>query len=172
MQYVGCKCKTSVEINSNVSKMIQANSLFLNFQMKSPCYLVTLSLESSDFQSFLKQYVILVPLALWLLVCFCRYTTPCYNFATLSQAMTLPLLYFLYFIYFFSFYLFYLKKPTTSLIHVLDPVVQSTVCFRKSLVEDLLSCTVLMKSTAAVFFPKIERNFCTFFRQKWQCFCV
>ena len=46
--------------------MIQANSLFLNFQMKSPCYLVTLSLESSDFQSFLKQYVILVPLALWL----------------------------------------------------------------------------------------------------------
>ena len=33
----------------------------LNFQMKSPCYLVTLSLESSDFQTFLKQYVILVP---------------------------------------------------------------------------------------------------------------
>ena len=29
--------------------------------MKSPCYLVTLSLESSDFQTFLKQYVILVP---------------------------------------------------------------------------------------------------------------
>ena len=28
--------------------------------MKSPCYLVTLSLESSDFQKFLKQYVILV----------------------------------------------------------------------------------------------------------------
>ena len=47
--------------NSNVSKMIQANSLLLNFQMKSPCYLVTLSLESSDFQTFLKQYVILVP---------------------------------------------------------------------------------------------------------------
>ena len=64
IQYVGCKCKISAEINSNVSKMIQANSLFLNFQMKSPCYLVTLSLESSDFQSFLKQYVILVSLAL------------------------------------------------------------------------------------------------------------
>ena len=47
--------------NSNVSKMIQANSLLLNFQMKSPCYLVTLSLERSDFQTFLKQYVILVP---------------------------------------------------------------------------------------------------------------
>ena len=47
--------------NSNMSKMIQANSLLLNFQMKSPCYLVTLSLESSDFQTFLKQYVILVP---------------------------------------------------------------------------------------------------------------
>ena len=44
--------------------MIQANSLLFNFQMKSPCYLVTLSLESSDFQTFLKQYVILVPLAL------------------------------------------------------------------------------------------------------------
>ena len=29
--------------------------------MKSPCYLVTLSLESSDFQTFLKQYVISVP---------------------------------------------------------------------------------------------------------------
>ena len=29
--------------------------------MKSPCYLVTLSLEISDFQTFLKQYVILVP---------------------------------------------------------------------------------------------------------------
>ena len=28
--------------------------------MKSPCYFVTLSLESSDFQTFLKQYVILV----------------------------------------------------------------------------------------------------------------
>ena len=41
--------------------MIQANSLLLNFQMISPCYLVTLSLESSDFQTFLKQYVILVP---------------------------------------------------------------------------------------------------------------
>ena len=41
--------------------MIQANSLLFNFQMKSPCYLVTLSLESSDFQTFLKQYVILVP---------------------------------------------------------------------------------------------------------------
>ena len=47
--------------NSNVSKTIQANSLLLNFRMKSPCYLVTLSLESSDFQTFLKQYVILVP---------------------------------------------------------------------------------------------------------------
>ena len=58
IQYVGCKCKISVEINSNVSKMIQANSLLLNFQMKSPCFLVTLSLESSDFQTFLKQYVI------------------------------------------------------------------------------------------------------------------
>ena len=41
--------------------MIQANSLLLNFQMKSPCYLVTLSLESSVFQTFLKQNVILVP---------------------------------------------------------------------------------------------------------------
>ena len=41
--------------------MIQANSLLHNCQMKSPCYLVTLSLESSDFQTFLKQYVILVP---------------------------------------------------------------------------------------------------------------
>ena len=41
--------------------MIQANSLLLNFQMKSACYLVTLSLESSDFLTFLKQYVILVP---------------------------------------------------------------------------------------------------------------
>ena len=40
---------------------MQANSLLLNFQMKSPCYLVTQSLESSDFQTFLKQYVILVP---------------------------------------------------------------------------------------------------------------
>ena len=59
-----CKCKISVEINSNVSKMIQANSLLFNFQMKSPCYLVTLSLESSDFQTCLKQYVILVPSAL------------------------------------------------------------------------------------------------------------
>ena len=58
------KCKISVEINSNVSKMIQAYSLLFNFQMKSPCYLVTLSLESSDFQTFLKQYVILVPFAL------------------------------------------------------------------------------------------------------------
>ena len=65
IQYVGCKCKTSVEINSNVSKLIQAYSLWFNFHMKSPCYLVTLSLESSDFQTFLKQYVILVPLALW-----------------------------------------------------------------------------------------------------------
>ena len=64
IQYVGCKCKISVEINSNVSKMIQANSLLFNFQMKSPCYLVPLSLESSDFQIFLKQYVILVPSAL------------------------------------------------------------------------------------------------------------
>ena len=58
IQYVGCKCKINVEINSNVSKMIQANSLLFNFQMKSPCFLVTLSLESSDFQTFLKQYVI------------------------------------------------------------------------------------------------------------------
>ena len=58
---MGCKCKISVEINTNVSKMIQANSLLFNFQMKSPCYLVTLSLKSSDFQTFLKQYVILVP---------------------------------------------------------------------------------------------------------------
>ena len=48
----------------NVSKMIQANSLLFNFQMKSPCYLVTLSLESSDFKTFLKQYVILVSPAL------------------------------------------------------------------------------------------------------------
>ena len=47
--------------NSNVSKMIQANSLLLNFQMKSPCYLVILPLEKSDIQTFLKQYVILVP---------------------------------------------------------------------------------------------------------------
>ena len=52
---MGCKCKISVEINSNASKMIKANSLLFNFQMKSPCYLVTLSLESSDFQTFLKQ---------------------------------------------------------------------------------------------------------------------
>ena len=65
---MGCKRKISVEIDSNVSKMIQAISLLLNFQMKSPCFLVTLSLESSDFQTFLKQYVILVPLALWLIV--------------------------------------------------------------------------------------------------------
>ena len=61
IQYVGCKCKVRVEINSNVSKMIQASSLLFNFQIKSPCYLVTLSLKSSDFQTFLKQYVILVP---------------------------------------------------------------------------------------------------------------
>ena len=58
---MGCKCKINVEINSNVSKMTQANSLLFNFQMKSPCYLVILSLESSDFKRFLKQYVILVP---------------------------------------------------------------------------------------------------------------
>ena len=64
IQYVVCKCKISVEINGNVSKMIQANSLLFNFQMKSPCYLVTLSVESSDFQTFLKQYVFLVPSAL------------------------------------------------------------------------------------------------------------
>ena len=44
--------------------MTQANSLLFNFQMKSPCYLVILSLDSSDFQTFLKQYVILVPLTL------------------------------------------------------------------------------------------------------------
>ena len=30
--------------------MTQANSLLFNFQMKSPCYLVILSLESLDFQ--------------------------------------------------------------------------------------------------------------------------
>ena len=54
---------------SNVSKMIQANSLLLNFQMKSPCYLVTLSLESSDFQTFLKQYVILVPFGALITLC-------------------------------------------------------------------------------------------------------
>ena len=64
IQYVGCKCKLSVEINSNVSNMIKANSLLFNFQMKSPCNLVTLSLENSDFQTFLKQFVILVPSAL------------------------------------------------------------------------------------------------------------
>ena len=29
IQYVGCKCKISVEINSNVSKMIQGNNLLL-----------------------------------------------------------------------------------------------------------------------------------------------
>ena len=46
---MGCKCKISFEINSNVSKMIQANSLLFNFHMKSPCYLAILSLESSDF---------------------------------------------------------------------------------------------------------------------------
>ena len=51
IQYVGCKCKISVEINSNVSKMIQANSLLFNFQMKSSCNLVTLSSESSDFSN-------------------------------------------------------------------------------------------------------------------------
>ena len=61
---MGCKCKISVEINSNVSKMIQANSLLFNFQMKSPCYVVILSLECSDFQTFLKQYDILVLSAL------------------------------------------------------------------------------------------------------------
>ena len=61
IQYIGCKCKISVEIICNVSKMIQADSLLFNFQMKSPCYLVTLLLENSDFQTFLKQYVILVP---------------------------------------------------------------------------------------------------------------
>ena len=44
--------------------MIQANSLLFNLQNKSPYYSVTLSLESSDFQTFLKQYVILVPSAL------------------------------------------------------------------------------------------------------------
>ena len=54
IQYMGCKRKISAEISSNVSKMIQTNSLLFNFQMKSPCYLVTLSLESSDFQTFLK----------------------------------------------------------------------------------------------------------------------
>ena len=48
--------------------MIQANSLLLNFQMKSPCYLVTLSLESSDLQTFLKQYVILVPFGALILI--------------------------------------------------------------------------------------------------------
>ena len=48
--------------------MIQANSLLLNFQMKSPCYLVTQSLESSDFQTFLKQYVILVPFGALILI--------------------------------------------------------------------------------------------------------
>ena len=37
--------------------------------MKSPCYLVTLSLESSDFQTFLKQYVILVPFGALILIC-------------------------------------------------------------------------------------------------------
>ena len=36
--------------------------------MKSPCYLVTLSLESSHFQTFLKQYVILVPFGALILV--------------------------------------------------------------------------------------------------------
>ena len=61
---MGGKFKISVEINSNVSKMIQENSLLFNLQMKSSCYLVILSLESSDFQTFLKQYVILVPSAL------------------------------------------------------------------------------------------------------------
>ena len=55
---MGCKCKIRVEINSNVSKVIQANSLLFNFQMKSLCYLVPLSLEGSDFQTYLKQYVI------------------------------------------------------------------------------------------------------------------
>ena len=38
--------------------------------MKSPCYLVTLSLESSDFQTFLKQYVILVPFGALIIVSF------------------------------------------------------------------------------------------------------
>ena len=37
--------------------------------MKSPCYLVTLSLESSDFQTFLKQYVILVPFGALIFYC-------------------------------------------------------------------------------------------------------
>ena len=49
--------------------MIQVNSLLLNFQMKSPCYLVTLSLESLDFQTFLKQYVILVPFGALIFLC-------------------------------------------------------------------------------------------------------
>ena len=48
---MGCKCKISVEINSNVSKIIQASSLLFNFQVKSPCYLVILSLESSEFSN-------------------------------------------------------------------------------------------------------------------------
>ena len=48
---MGCKCKISVEINSNVSKITQANSLLYNFQTKSCCYLVTLSLESSHFSN-------------------------------------------------------------------------------------------------------------------------
>ena len=62
---MGCKCKISVEIYCNVSKMIQANSLLFNYQMKSPCYLITLSSESSDFLTFLKQNVILVPSAIY-----------------------------------------------------------------------------------------------------------
>ena len=49
---MGCKCTISVEINSNVSKMIQANSLFLNFQMKSPYHLVTLLFSHNIFRKF------------------------------------------------------------------------------------------------------------------------
>ena len=70
--------------------MIQANSLLLNLQVKSPCYLVTLSLESSDFQTFLKQYVILVPFGALIhivivLVYFIHYY--CCMFACLSLVM-------------------------------------------------------------------------------------
>ena len=69
---MGCKCKISVEINSIVSKMIQANSLLFNFHMKLPCDLVTLSLENSDFQTFLKQYVIFSAFGALIVWCFTR----------------------------------------------------------------------------------------------------
>ena len=42
----------------------ESGALPIALRGPDPYYLVTLSLGSSDFQTFLKQYVILVPLAL------------------------------------------------------------------------------------------------------------